>query len=727
MSAARRIGDGLRFAGEAVLASYATVFFAEGRAIGALLLLATFLAPATGAVGLAGLLVALGAAVALGFERALIRNGAYLFNSLLVSLGLAYLQHAHPVAWSLFPLLLVAASVFTLFATVALGKSLYQQHGLPSLSLPFLAVAFILFFLFHSLNHGAAVPATPALLPAPAWLPAVARDFLSALGAIFFLPQPAVGAVILLALLCFSRLLVVLAAGGFAVGLLVLHGFGAANSPADLAFVNFNLVVTALALGGVFFVPARGSLALVVLSTAFCAMTALAMAACLRPYAIPPLALPFNVVVLLTLYALRARSSQTLAACAPLTTLQPERTFQAYHTNRQRFPDSQVPVLSPPFYGERVVTQGFDGALTHKGPWRYALDFEILDEQGRRSTEDGRLLEHYLVFGSPVLAPADGVVARTNDAVDDNAVGETNLQHNWGNYVLLRLDSGLYALLCHLKRKSVAVYAGQRVARGALLGACGSSGHSPVPHLHLQMQATPEIGAATIPFRLGPWLERTGHAWRYRFSGVPAGDARIRTADSDARVAACFNGLAAGAARYRVTAPGGSWEETVTLRVAAGGALVFQSPATGCTLTAHRADQALLVTDFQGHGRSILQFFRLALSRVPFAGEPGIAWEDFQDLRPLLPAGARLWLDTAGPFLARYPLLRLAGRFDWRQDAFAGTRGLLCVVAETDRSPVRGWPRGQTPDKVELFLSSRDGIAGARVATSAGEVLVERV
>jgi hypothetical protein len=33
-----------------------------------------------------------------------------------------------------------------------------------------------------------------------------------------------------------------------------------------------------------------------------------------------------------------------------------------------------------------------------------------------------------------------------------------------------------------------------------LIGRCGNSGYSPQPHIHIQVQLTPEVGAATVPF-----------------------------------------------------------------------------------------------------------------------------------------------------------------------------------------------------------------------------------
>jgi murein DD-endopeptidase MepM/ murein hydrolase activator NlpD len=56
-----------------------------------------------------------------------------------------------------------------------------------------------------------------------------------------------------------------------------------------------------------------------------------------------------------------------------------------------------------------------------------------------------------------------------------------------GNHVVIALDGhGPYILLAHLQRGSVTVTAGDHVQEGAVVGACGNSGNSTQPHLHIQ-------------------------------------------------------------------------------------------------------------------------------------------------------------------------------------------------------------------------------------------------
>ena len=78
-----------KFATDAILHSYSVFWFSQKRWIGMLLLACSMLFPTHGVLGLAGLVVSLLVAVRLEFDRDSIRNGRFLFNSLLVSLTVA--------------------------------------------------------------------------------------------------------------------------------------------------------------------------------------------------------------------------------------------------------------------------------------------------------------------------------------------------------------------------------------------------------------------------------------------------------------------------------------------------------------------------------------------------------------------------------------------------------------------------------------------------------------
>ena len=72
-------------------------------------------------------------------------------------------------------------------------------------------------------------------------------------------------------------------------------------------------------------------------------------------------------------------------------------------------------------------------------------------------------------------------------------------------------SAGMFVALCHLKRQSLSVRPGQRVESGEVVGACGNSGNSTEPHLHVQAMDGPDPEqASAVPITFPGGLPRNG-------------------------------------------------------------------------------------------------------------------------------------------------------------------------------------------------------------------------
>ena len=150
--------------------------------------------------------------------------------------------------------------------------------------------------------------------------------------------------------------------------------------------------------------------------------------------------------------------------------------------------------------GSWTVSQGYEGSITHKGDWQHALDFVLKDLDDKSYQLPGVKPEDYYCFNKPVLAVADGQVEEAIGYIEDNAIGQVNLQQNWGNTIVIKHAENLYSKVSHLKKNSIKVKAGDYVKQGDIIALCGNSGRSPEPHLHFQIQCTPYIGSKTYPY-----------------------------------------------------------------------------------------------------------------------------------------------------------------------------------------------------------------------------------
>jgi|SRR6476661_731229 len=506
----------------AILNSYSMVFFSQHRGFATLLLLMTFAHPWAGAAGLLATALAVGLARAGGFNREWTDLGAYSFNSLLVGLALSTIYEP---SWALAGLIGVGAGL-ALLLSVALGGWL-GARGLPILSLPFLVVSWLLLPTaaqlpqlglsergIYWLNDLYAIGGEP-LVAVARWLgdwplPPLPATYLRALSSVMFQDSVPGGLVVAVGLLWHSRISFSLSVLAFLGAYVFAVLTGTLSSEGGAYNLGANYMMAAIAVGGVFVVPSAASYGLALLSVPVTAVLLGGFGTVLGKAGLPAFSLPFCVSALLFLYVLLLREKPTRGLIlTPFQRYSPEHNLYAFTTDQVRLSHQLYFPLTLPFLGEWHCSQGYaDGGPTHQGDWAQALDFVVRDADGCTYRGDGTLLNDFYCYNKPVLAPADGVVEEVVQHIDDNPIGQVNRQQNWGNTVVIRHQPGLYTQLSHLRPHSVPVRPGEPVRRGDVVGYCGSSGRSPEPHLHFQVQATPYIGSRTLPYPLAYYLAK---------------------------------------------------------------------------------------------------------------------------------------------------------------------------------------------------------------------------
>ncbi|HHO58606.1 MAG TPA: peptidase M23, partial [Thiotrichales bacterium] len=276
---------------------------------------------------------------------------------------------------------------------------------------------------------------------------------------------------------------------------------------------GFNYILIAMALGGIFNIPSLKSYGIAFLGVAFATLIASAGHVFWSQYGLPIFTLPFTIVTLSFIYALNLLQF-------PLQTRyykgSPEQNLDYYLTNKGRFVSNPA-ALSLPFKGRWHCWQGFDGDWTHKGAYRYAYDFVICDSLKKTYLNEGKQLTDYYCFGQEVLSPVRGRVVKVIHYLPDNAIGSVDTVNNWGNQVVIEDARGYIVKLAHFAHNAVYVAEGQWVEVGAVLGLCGNSGHSPQPHIHIQIQTDYSDIAATLPFVFVNYEQ----AGEFHSSGLP--------------------------------------------------------------------------------------------------------------------------------------------------------------------------------------------------------------
>jgi len=619
---------------DALLFSYSQLLFSRSRLIGALLVAATFTVPRLGLAGVLSVCTALTVAHAIRLSPDLNRSGLFGYNALLVGLVGAGLLEPGPAAFALTGLAVITA----VLVTAAAHSLMASQFALPSLTLPFLIVAYLV--LAAAPGLGVAIQPFPGesapLLEVGSLEAGGIGLWLKSLGTIFLAPHAVTGLLVAAALLLYSRIAAALSLTAFVTVWAASAGFYP-DVPQVLQWVLvLNATFTAVALGGVWFVPGRWSTLLAALGVALSILVGLGCQPVLSKLGLPLMILPFNVTVLTLLVAMRQRVRDGRPKAVDFIPGTPEENLGHFRTRIARFGANYGVRLHAPFRGRWICTQGVDGEHTHRGPWRHAADFEVLGADGRTHRGRGDHREDYHCYRLPVLAAADGTVVRVVDGIPDNEIGEVDLTERWGNLVLLVHGPGLYSLVAHLAPGSIQVQEGQVVRRGDPLGQCGSSGRSPVPHLHFHLQGTPLVGAPTIHLELHEVVSGSADREELRNTCVPTRRQQLRNVEPHKGLG---HTLRFEVGRTLRLSDDGRVEE-VTPEIGLFGEQMLRS--SRATLYFEHGERLFTVFDVLGARRSVLHLVRACLARVPFESSERLAWRDHLPARHVLPWYRRL-------------------------------------------------------------------------------------
>jgi hypothetical protein len=64
-------------------------------------------------------------------------------------------------------------------------------------------------------------------------------------------------------------------------------------------------------------------------------------------------------------------------------------------SSKIRFNNYKSIAISSPVFGNWAISQGHDGEITHRGEWKEAWDFVILNDAGKQYKNDGNLVQDY--------------------------------------------------------------------------------------------------------------------------------------------------------------------------------------------------------------------------------------------------------------------------------------------------------------------------------------------
>lgn len=601
---------------ESILRPYAQALLSRNLVTGLLVLLAVGTRPGLALLTLIAVVVAQGTTRAMGLGEEVMRDGVTACTAVLTTLALAFALG--DITWPLVTMAAMLSVVVTMGVT-----ALFSQVFLPPLAVPFVVASWMVLFASSVLPN---MPVTATLLQPAAYaagvLPTV--QWLNIPAAVLYLDGALAGALVIAAIAWHSRISVLMAVIGVVGAEIVRSVFRPDVQWSYLdTLAAFNAILTAMALGGIWFVPHLSSLGLALVGGMATSLVTWALAPLAGVIMVPLLSLPFALTTILFLLTARMRERDRRPTSA-IPADRPEDALTSHLMRVRRFGDFSWLPLRLPFRGAWLVTQAHNGAHTHKGPWRYAFDFEVASRDGKTFDGSGKDVTDYRCYGLPILSAAPGLIEQIIDGIPDNPVGGVNARDNWGNVVIVSHGANLFSVYAHLRPGSIRVKVGDRVKEGTELGRCGNSGRSLTPHLHFQVQRGAKLGNDTVAADFGEVISRKDTATTLSHRVIPREGDTVRSVVRDEALARA-------------------------LAFPAGSEWIFEAPASGRTERAHVTvdmqsrfvlssdegrvifevyDAGLVTVAFEGRRTSLLRMMPLALARVPFDQESDLTWSD---------------------------------------------------------------------------------------------------
>lgn len=256
---------------------------------------------------LVALVVGTATAILLRADAAALRAGLFGFNPLLTGAGVTVFLQNRPLMW----LFLVVGAAATTVVTFALTTVL-NAWGVPVLTFPFVLTTWVLLMgayqfarLTLNLADRPALPGTAPVEPASLTADAVVA-FPEGVSQVFLVESWVAGLIILVGLAVNSWRSAGFAAVGAVVGTLLAIWFGTGAGTVEAGLWGFNAVLTAVALGTLFYQPSLPTAIYALCGVVFTVVVQAALSTVLAPLGIPTLTAPF--VITTWLFALPKRN-----------------------------------------------------------------------------------------------------------------------------------------------------------------------------------------------------------------------------------------------------------------------------------------------------------------------------------------------------------------------------------------------------------------------------------
>jgi urea transporter len=254
--------------------------------------------------GVVAIVAAKVAALWLRVEPADLGAGLYGFNAYLIGLALPTFLAPSPLLWGY----IVLGGIVSVPATIGIAN-VCKSWGVATLTAPFVLVTWLLLLGTHAFGaiEGSGLPMSDVIKPIdpaaanPLEMKGFIEGVVKSISQVF-LSESILAALLLLAGLAVNSIPAAMAAvAGAMVAVITAHVLGAESNLITGGLLGFSPVLTAIALGAVFYKPCAKVALYALVATVFTVVAQSAMNALFTPFGIPALTAPFVLVTWLFL------------------------------------------------------------------------------------------------------------------------------------------------------------------------------------------------------------------------------------------------------------------------------------------------------------------------------------------------------------------------------------------------------------------------------------------
>ena len=252
---------------------------------------------AIGIGAVAALLISTLTAIVLDVNQESLHQGLYGFNGILVGIGVTTALQNSPLMWVY---LIIGAAVSTV-AMLAI-ENVMKNWGMPTLTFPFVLTTWLLALAVYQFAHLPSGSLGPPSLPLSGGLSEAHTAFtpgflltgwIKGVSQVFLINNVITGIIFVIALAVNSWRAAIFALVGTAVGLLIALLFGASAHSIGNGLYGFSAVLTAIALGSVFYAPSAKVILYTIAGVIVTVIVQAALTTALSPIGIPIYTAPF--------------------------------------------------------------------------------------------------------------------------------------------------------------------------------------------------------------------------------------------------------------------------------------------------------------------------------------------------------------------------------------------------------------------------------------------------